>query len=141
LLLFAITAAGCDREVTLVEPPLFFTFDPANTWRECSTPSPSPPVGHVPPPSGIQIQVCPNPAPPGTRQMSFRLTLTSSRRVNLGIFDDRGRLVRELLVDRNLASDIEHEVNWDIVTTPPGNYRAYFRAGTLESHSDLRIEP
>jgi hypothetical protein len=132
---------ACDREVTLVEPPVFFEFDPANTWPQCNTPPGAPPAQHIPPPAGIQAQVCPNPAPAGTRQMLFRLTMQIDVRVNLAIVDDRGRIVRELLVDANLGTDIPREIPWEITSVPPGNYRAHLRAGSLESNTDLRIEP
>lgn len=139
--------AGCDRDVTLVEPLDFFDFDPANAWRQCTegaagTPQqPSPSGAFVPPPPGVNIEVCPNPAPAGTEDMRFVLQLDIDARVNLAVFDDRGRLITRLLVNRNLGTGAPSEVRWFIETMPPGDYRAYFKAGALESSSDLRIEP
>lgn len=140
-ILLACTALSCDQEITLVEPADFFDFDPSNTWPECNVPGGAPLQHHVPPPSGISVFVCPNPAPAGTREMLFRFTLQIDARVNLAILDDRGRIVRELLVNANLGTNIERDVIWNIKDQPPGDYRAYLRAGSSESNSDLRIEP
>jgi len=134
---------GCEKDFTLVEPPDFFDFDQSNAWRSCSADVPGAPQQEfVPPPPGIALEVCPNPAPAGTETILFRFELDIRvPSVNLGIIDDRGRLVRELVVDQTFDTDIFHEVTWFVLDTPPGDYRAYFRAGTLESNGDVRIEP
>jgi hypothetical protein len=135
---------ACDRDVTLIDPPDFFDFDRSNAWPECNVGgAPSPPAGSIPPPPGIRIEVCPNPASltDGDRRMLFRFVPVVEQRINLAVFDDRGRLVREIVVDRNLQANVPQEFAWDLTGVSAGDYRAYFRAGSLESNSDLRVEP
>jgi hypothetical protein len=144
LIAFCHPMVACDRDITLVDPLDFFEFDRANAWPECNVGgTPAPPTESVPPPAGIRIEACPNPArlADGDRRMVFRFLPTVEQRINLAVFDDRGRLVREIVVDRNLQADIPYEFSWDLAGVSAGDYRAYFRAGSLESNSDLRVEP
>ncbi len=142
LLLPALFTFGCDEDLTLVEPQKFFEFDPANAWRECQDGGglAAPEHDFVPPPPGLEIAVCPNPAPATADVMTFQFELTTQRLVNIGILDDRGRIVRKLAVNQPYAPNTRHSISWFIRDVPAGNYRAYFRAGDIESNGDLRIE-
>jgi hypothetical protein len=141
---------GCDEDVTLVDPGPFFSYDRENAWpAPCAGPiGRSSPEGEpdrgafaVPPPAGLAISACPNPAPPGTREIviTFRLDVRRPS-VNLAIVNDRGLIVARLL--ENYAAEVDREVSvpWLLDGVPPGSYRAYFLAGDLESEGDLRVD-
>ncbi len=155
--------AGCDKEVTLVDPGPFFTFDPENAWPSFCAGSqgtgPAEPLPHradkseeppgapsdrpltVPPPQGLIINACPNPAPPGTPEIVITFVLEVRRpAVNLGIVNDRGEIVARLLEGAPVEVDREVTVRWLLEGVPAGDYRAYFLAGDLETSGDLRVE-
>lgn len=145
-LLFTLFAAallcalsGCEEDVTLIDPGPFFSFDPENAWPSTCT-GPRAPAA-VPPPSGLLIEACPNPAPPGTKEITFHFRLDVRRpSVNLGIVNDRGLIVARLLEDYSAAADQDYEVKWLLEGVSTGDYRAYFLADNIESSGDLRVE-
>lgn len=146
--------AACDGEVTLVDPAPLFRFDPGNTWPLCSSlargdagdnpaaehAAPEQPPG-VPPPPGLSIAACPNPAPPGTPTLTiqFRLDVRVPS-VNLAIVSSRGEIVRVLLDHRVVGVNEVVRVPWPLDGVEPGAYRAYFLAGRLETSGDLKVE-
>lgn len=145
------TVAGCEEDVTLIDPGPFFAYEQDNAWPStCTGPrSPggaapheaTPPPAAVPPPSGLLIEACPNPAPPGTREITFHFRLNVRRpSVNLGIVNDRGLIVARLLEDYSASADADVEVEWLLDGVSPGDYRAYFLADDIESSGDLRVE-
>ncbi len=139
----ASMTASCESSETLVEPLRFFEFDPANSWLICDVPGAlgAPATRYIPAPPGTHLEVCPNPAPAGTQSITFRFRLdVRVPTVNLGVFDRQGRLIQGLVVARSFDTDVWHEVQWFVGGVPAGDYRAYFRAGTLESAGDVRIE-
>jgi len=130
---------GCEKDVTLIDPGPFFSFDPDDAWPSTCTGSRSPAA--VPPPSGLLIEACPNPAPPGTREITIHFRLDVRRpSVNLGIVNDRGLIVARLLEDYPAAADLDVEATWLLDGVSPGDYRAYFLADNIESSGDLRVE-
>jgi hypothetical protein len=137
-----VTAPGCERETTLVDPPDFFTYEPVNAWpAQCASPARKPTVEPVPPPPGLDIQACPNPAPPGTEAITIQFRLeTTSRNVNLAIVSHEGEIVAELLQGATAAADAQITVRWLLDGVSPGDYRAYFLAGAIETNGDLRVE-
>lgn len=139
LLLLLLGFAGCEKDVTLVDPGPFFSFNPDDAWPSTCT-GPRGPAA-VPPPSGLVIEACPNPAPPGTKEITFRFRLDVRRpRVSLGIVDNRGLIVARLLENYPAEADREVEVQWLLDGVPAGDYRAYFLADDIESSGDLRVE-
>ncbi len=150
------TVAGCEEDVTLIDPGPFFAYEQDNAWastctgprsprgaapREATPPRAVPPPAAVPPPSGLLIEACPNPAPPGTREITFHFRLNVRRpSVNLGIVNDRGLVVARLLEDYSASADADVEVEWLLDGVSPGDYRAYFLADDIESSGDLRVE-
>lgn len=129
---------ACEKEVTLIEPPPFFAFDPANAWS-CQGSFRGPAT--VPPPEGLFISVCPNPAPPGTREIRIDFTLEiQTPGVNLAIVDNRGLIVRELLLGFRVEKDVPQTVRWLLDGVDPGDYRAYFTAGQIETSGDIRVD-
>jgi hypothetical protein len=137
LLIFAF--AGCDEDVTLIDPGPFFSYDRDNAWPATCT-GPRGPAA-VPPPSGLVIEACPNPAPPGAKEITFRFRLDVRRpRVNLGIVNTSGLIVARLLEDYPAEADREVDVQWLLDGVSPGDYRAYFLADDIESWGDLRVE-
>ena len=136
-LLFALP--GCEEDVTLIDPGPFFSFDEESAWPSTCT-GPRAPAA-VPPPSGLLIEACPNPAPPGTKEITFHFRLDVRRpSVNLGIVNDRGLIVARLLEDYSAAADQDYEVKWLLEGVSTGDYRAYFLADNIESSGDLRVE-
>jgi hypothetical protein len=134
-------ALGCDREVTVIDPPAFFTYNPDDAWPAVCEPGAKPGPASVPPPPGLDIQACPNPAPPGTTeiQIQFRLE-ASARSVNLAIVSQDGEILAELITNRAVGADVPVTAVWTLRNVPPGDYRAYFLAGAIESTGDLRVE-
>jgi hypothetical protein len=134
-----LALSGCEEDITLVDPGPFFSFDPDNAWpATCANPRTA---AAVPPPSGLVIEACPNPAPPGTDEITIRFRLDVRRpSVNIGIVNDRGLIVARLLEDYAAEVDREVEVQWLLEGVSPGDYRAYFLADDLESSGDLRVE-
>jgi hypothetical protein len=132
---------GCDREVTVIDPPDFFTYNPDDAWPAICEPGAKPGPSAVPPPPGLDIQACPNPAPPGTTeiQIQFRLE-ASARSVNLAIVSQDGEILAELITNRAVGADVPVTAVWTLRNVPPGDYRAYFLAGAIESTGDLRVE-
>jgi hypothetical protein len=142
LLAMLLASLGCERETTLVDPPDFFTFEPVNAWStQCAAPARKPNADPVPPPPGLDIQACPNPAPPGTEAITIQFRLDStSRDVNLAIVRHDGEVVAELLQGASAAADVQISVRWLLDGVAPGDYRAYFLAGAIETNGDLRVE-
>jgi hypothetical protein len=139
-----LLAAGCEKEVTLVDPGPFFSYREENAWPStCTGPRAAggAPPAAVPPPSGLLIEACPNPAPPGTTEITFHFRLEVRRpSVNLGIVNDRGLIVARLLEDYSASADVDVEAKWLLDGVEPGDYRAYFLADDIESSGDLRVE-
>jgi hypothetical protein len=136
-----LAGGGCEREVTVVDPPDFFSYRPEDAWSNICGPGARPDPAAVPPPPGLEIRACPNPAPPGTTeiQIEFRLE-ASARSVNLAIVAQDGRILAELLRGTPVGADVTTTAVWPLGDVPPGDYRAYFLAGPLESSGDLRVE-
>lgn len=146
--------AACDEDVSLVDPTPFFTFNASNTWpATCTGPAasaavhgaqplpaaPSPPG--VPPPPGLFINACPNPAPPGALEIviEFRLDVHVPS-VNLAIVNSQGEIIAVLMRNELVEEDQLRRVPWLLEGVPPGTYRAYFRAGRLETSGDLVVQ-
>jgi hypothetical protein len=143
--LFAVlllASLGCERETTLIDPPDFFAFAPENAWpAQCAAPARKLGVNPVPPPPGLDIQACPNPAPPGTEAITIQFRLeTTARNVNLAIVSHDGEVVAELLQGASAAAEQQITVRWLLDGVPPGDYRAYFLAGAIETSGDLRVD-
>lgn len=164
----SLISIGCEKNVSLVEPPPLFTFNPADAWStNCSQDARSDPTRSnpaasgdqwnereiaeisgimgdpqpVPPPPGLFINACPNPAPPGTPEIviEFRLDVQVSG-VNIAIVNSRGEIVRVLMRDQFVERDRLTQASWLLDGVPPGDYRAYFRGGNLESFGDLKVD-
>jgi hypothetical protein len=96
----------------------------------------------VPPlPPGLAISACPNPAPPATPEIGieFRLDVRVPS-VNLAIVNASGQIVRVLMLEENVETERQYRVPFLLEGIPRGDYRAYFRAGQLETAGDLQIQ-
>jgi hypothetical protein len=141
LLICSAALLACDREVTVVDPPDFFSYNPEDAWPNTCTPGARSGPAAVPPPPGLDIQACPNPAPPGTTEIEIEFRLeTSARSVNLAIISQDGEILAELLQNRAVGADVPIRVVWPLRNVPAGDYRAYFLAGAIETSGDLRVE-
>ena len=141
LAILGIALPGCDKEVTVVDPPDFFAFHPEDAWPTVCGPGARPDPAAVPPPPGLDIQACPNPAPPGTTEIRIEFRLeASARSVNLAIVSQSGEIMAELITNRAVGAEVPVTAVWPLRNVPPGDYRAYFLAGAIESSGDLRVE-
>lgn len=141
---------ACDEDVTLVDPAPIFSFDPENAWATtCGPPGgpgkiasqPAPTPASVPPPPGLAISACPNPAPPGTPEITieFRLDVRVPS-VNLAIVNSSGQIVQVLLMDEAAPMGSTIRASWLLEGITPGDYRAYFLAGSLETSGDIQVQ-
>jgi hypothetical protein len=133
--------AACERETTVIDPPDFFSFHEEDAWSSACAPGGKPSPEAVPPPSGLEIRACPNPAPPGTTEIRIEFQLdASARNVNLAIVSQDGRIFAELIQGTPIGADVPVTVVWTLRNVPPGDYRAYFAAGAIQTSGDLRVE-
>lgn len=134
-------ALGCERDVTVVDPPDFFSYRPEDAWPSTCEPGGRPDPSAVPPPPGLEIRACPNPAPPGTTEIRFEFRLeTSARSVNLAVIAQDGRILAQLLQNTPVGADVLTTTAWPLSNVPAGDYRAYFLAGAIETSGDLHVE-
>lgn len=141
LAVLGLALLGCDREVTVIDPPDFFSFNPDDAWPAVCEPGAKPSPSAVPPPPGLDIQACPNPAPPGTTEIRIQFRLdASARSVNLAIVSQGGEILAELITNRAVGADVPVTAVWPLRNVPPGDYRAYFLAGAIESTGDLLVQ-
>jgi hypothetical protein len=127
--------------VALVDPPALFTFQEEDAWPEnCST-GRGTGIDAVPPPPGLFINACPNPAPSGTFELVIEFTLeVSVPGVNIAVVNAQGEIVSILMRDQIVSANSPTSVSWFLDGVPPGDYRAYFRAGQLETSGDLQVQ-
>jgi hypothetical protein len=95
----------------------------------------------VPPPPGLQISACPNPAPPGTSEITIEFLLeVRVPSVNLAIVNASGQTVQVLMRDQPAPQNTIFQVSWPLEGVPSGDYRAYFLAGSLETSGDIQLQ-